>query len=141
MLRLIIVSTLFVAFTLGDHGFPSFHQSSPYKQPSPYKPAPYRPHYDESPKPYSYQYRVNDDYAGLNFGAEENSDAKVVSGSYQVALPDGRLQSVTYTADHYNGYVADVKYQGTPVYPKPSYHPSPYKPSPPSYKHVPVYHN
>lgn len=57
------------------------------------------------------------------------SSGKVVTGSYQVYLPDGRVQTVTYTADHYNGYVADVKYEGTPVYPK--YEPKPYaKPAP-----------
>ena len=50
---------------------------------------------------------------------------KVVTGSYQVYLPDGRVQTVTYTADHHNGYLADVKYEGTPVYPK--YEPKPYK--------------
>ena len=33
---------------------------------------------------------------------------KVVTGSYTVHLPDGRIQTVKYTADHYNGYVADV---------------------------------
>ena len=25
---------------------------------------------------------------------------------------------VNYSADHYNGYVADVKYEGVPVYPE-----------------------
>ena len=53
---------------------------------------------------------------------------KAVSGSYTVALPDGRIQTVTYTADHYNGYVADVSYSGEAVYPK--YEPKPYKPAP-----------
>ena len=48
-----------------------------------------------------------------------------MTGSYQVYLPDGRVQTVTYTADHHNGYLADVKYEGTPVYPK--YEPKPYK--------------
>ena len=45
-------------------------------------------------------------------------------------LPDGRLQTVTYTADHYNGYVADVKYEGKPVYPE-------YKPAP--HPHGPIH--
>jgi hypothetical protein len=41
-----------------------------------------------------------------------------------VALPDGRIQTVTYHADG-NGYVADVQYQGQAVYPevKPVYVP------------------
>jgi len=34
-----------------------------------------------------------------------------------VALPDGRVQTTNYNADFYNGYVADVKYEGTPTYP------------------------
>ena len=92
-------------------------------------PAPYHapaPHYDESPKPYAFQYGVADDYSGAQFNQKETADGKVVSGSYQVALPDGRIQTVTYTADHYNGFVADVKYTGTPVYPKAKpYHPAP----------------
>ncbi len=95
------------------------------------------PHYDESPKPYAYEYGVHDDYSGANFNARESADGKLVTGSYQVYLPDGRVQTVTYTADHYNGYVADVKYEGEPKYPeykqapyKPAPHPAPYKPAP-----------
>merc|ERR1711944_132384 len=90
---------------------------APYHAPAPapyHAPAPY----DESPKPYAFQYGVADDYSGAKFNAQETADGKAVTGSYQVALPDGRIQTVTYTADHYNGYVADVKYEGTPVYPE-----------------------
>ena len=46
-------------------------------------------------------------------------------------LPDGRIQHVKYTADHYNGYVAEVTYEGTPVYPEAK----PYVPAP-----APAYH-
>merc|ERR1719410_1223957 len=84
--------------------------------------------YDETPKPYAFEYGVADDYSGANFHAAETADGKAVAGSYQVHLPDGRVQTVTYTADHYNGYVADVKYEGTAVYPK--YEPKPYHPAP-----------
>ena len=94
--------------------------------PPSYAPA---PTYKEEPKPYAYSYAVKDDYSGANFNAQETADGKAVTGSYQVALPDGRIQTVTYTADHYNGYVADVKYEGTAVFPK--YEPKPaYKPAP-----------
>ena len=113
---------------------------APYHAPAPAygKPA----GYDETPKPYAFEYGVADDYSGANFKAAETADGKAVTGSYQVNLPDGRVQTVTYTADHYNGYVADVSYEGVPHYPeakpyhptpKPAYHPHPapaYKPAP-----------
>ena len=41
----------------------------------------------------------------------------MIQGEYSVALPDGRIQTVTYTADHANGYVAEGSYSGEAVYP------------------------
>jgi hypothetical protein len=81
----------------------------------------------EEPAPYAYEYGVADDYSKAQFQAAETADANgAVSGSYSVALPDGRTQHVKYTADHYNGYVADVSYEGVPVYPEAKpYHPAP----------------
>merc|ERR1711981_439278 len=62
----------------------------------------------ETPEPYTYTYGVADDYSKANFNAAETSDANgVAGGSYSVSLPDGRIQTVTYTADHVNGYVAE----------------------------------
>ena len=58
--------------------------------------------------PYDFSYEVKDEYSGNDFGHAETSDGNVVSGNYFVLLPDGRLQSVTYTADHDSGFVADV---------------------------------
>lgn len=40
-----------------------------------------------------------------------------MKGQYVIALPDGRIQTTSYTADPLNGYVAEVSYTGTPVYP------------------------
>merc|ERR1712026_47959 len=69
--------------------------------------------------PYTYTYAVADDYSKANFNAEETSDgASNVHGSYSVALPDGRIQRVAYTSNGYDGYVVDVTYEGTAVYPE-----------------------
>ena len=35
-----------------------------------------------------------------------------------IALPDGRIQTTKYTADHVGGFVAEVTYQGVAAYPK-----------------------
>jgi len=71
------------------------------------------------PSPYTYEYAVADDYSQAAFNAAETSDgAGTVSGSYSVALPDGRTQHVNYKADGYNGYVAEVTYEGQAVYPE-----------------------
>merc|ERR1712029_1299200 len=79
--------------------------------------------------PYSFTYAVADDYSKSSFNAEESSDgASNVAGSYSVALPDGRIQHVKYTSNGYDGFVADVTYEGTAVYPEevvapaPAYH-------------------
>merc|ERR1711893_50867 len=83
-----------------------------------HKPAAYaEPAYAD--EPYTYQYGVADDYSKANFNAAETGDAAgVVSGSYDVALPDGRTQHVKYTSDNYNGYVADATYEGVAAYPE-----------------------
>merc|ERR1712025_322645 len=89
-----------------------------------------------------FQYGVSDKYSGAQFAQQETADGKAVKGSYQVALPDGRIQTVTYTADHHNGYIAEVTYSGTAQYPEAKpYHPAPkaYKPAPaPVYKAAPA---
>lgn len=120
-------------------GIPAGPPPLPYGAPAPYA----KPHPVEKlpPQPFAYEYGVKDGYSGADFAKNENQDASGnVAGSYVVHLPDGRVQTVTYTADHYNGFVADVKYEGVPQYPpepKAGYgHPAPaYKPAPaPIYK-------
>jgi hypothetical protein len=88
--------------------------------------------YPDEVSPYTYTYAVADDYSKSNFKASETSDgAGNAEGSYTVALPDGRIQTVNYKSDGYNGYVADVSYEGTPVYPEAK----PYAPVPaPAYQ-------
>merc|ERR1719438_449599 len=106
--------------------------------PAYHKPAPYVPE-KLPPQPFAYEYGVADDYSKANFKKSETQDAAgVVTGSFVIALPDGRIQTTTYTADHVNGFVADVTYEGTPVYP-----PEPkegYGHAAPAYKPAPAYH-
>lgn len=120
--------------------------AAPYK-PAPYKPAPapYKPqdpvhpaHYHEEeedypPQPFAYEYGGADS-SGRHFAKTETSDDDgVVRGEYRVELPDGRVQIVTYTADHENGYQADVRYEGEA---KP-YVPEPQEYDQPRQKYVP----
>merc|ERR1711923_1434 len=129
MLRIAAFAALVAVAVAAPAGPPApYHAPAPAYAPAPYHaPAPHPAKYvDEAPKPYAFQYGVADDYSGAKFNAQETADGKAVTGSYQVALPDGRIQTVTYTADHYNGFIADVKYEGTPVYPEAKpYHPAP----------------
>ncbi|KAG7161677.1 cuticle protein 8-like [Homarus americanus] len=78
----------------------------------------YEPAYPSEPLPYHFNYAVHDDYKGTHFGQNEKSDGDAVYGSYTVALPDGRKQTVDYTADHYKGFVAKVSYDGQAKHPK-----------------------
>merc|ERR1712025_838245 len=69
--------------------------------------------------PYNYNYAVADDYSGAAFNKVESNDGNgVVEGSYSVNLPDGRVQTVNYHANDYDGLIADVSYQGTAAYPE-----------------------
>merc|ERR1712080_329037 len=75
--------------------------------------------YPDEVSPYQYQYAVADDYSGSNFQAAETDDGTAArTGSYSVALPDGRTQHVEYTANDIEGYVATVTYDGQAVYPE-----------------------
>jgi len=116
------------------------YDTVPYQQnnyAAPYQPDQYQPvlheavhpaHYQEEeekyePKPFAYEYGGADE-SGRHFAKTETSDDDgVVRGEYRVELPDGRVQIVSYTADHVNGYQADVRYEGEakPYVPEPEY--------------------
>merc|ERR1711970_1088838 len=116
-----------------------------YGAPPAYHPAPaYKPVEKLPPQPYAYEYGVADDYSKANFKKTKTQDAEgKVAGSFTIALPDGRTQTTTYTADHYNGFVAEVTYEGTPVYPpepKEGYgHAAPVYKAAPAYAPAPAY--
>ncbi|CAL4219364.1 unnamed protein product, partial [Meganyctiphanes norvegica] len=75
------------------------------------------PSYEE-PAKYDFNYAVKDDYSGNDFGHNEARNGYDTQGSYYVALPDGRLQKVTYTVNGDSGFVAEVTYEGEAQYPK-----------------------
>ena len=66
-------------------------------------------------------------------------DDLCVTGEYRVELPDGRVQIVSYHADHENGFIADVRYEGE-AHPEPAYHPAPAPYAPAPVAHHAVHH-
>merc|ERR1712203_758063 len=94
---------------------------APYHPPAPYHPAP-APYHEEKlpPQPFAYEYGGADEY-GRHFAKTGTQDEYgVVQGEYRVELPDGRVQIVSYHADHENGFIADVRYEGE-AHPEPVY--------------------
>jgi hypothetical protein len=63
---------------------------------------------------YQFGYAVADSLSGDSKAREETRDGDVVTGSYTVADPDGRIRRVTYTADPVHGFQARVTYDGAP---------------------------
>merc|ERR1711971_379206 len=61
---------------------------------------------------YSFGYSINDVNTGDSKTRQETRDGDVVTGSYSVADPDGRIRTVTYTADSVHGFQAKVTYDG-----------------------------
>merc|ERR1711868_223911 len=102
---------------------PAPYAPAPYAPaPAPYHPAP-APYHEEKipPQPFAYEYGGADEY-GRHFAKTETQDEHgVVKGEYRVELPDGRVQIVSYHADHENGFIADVRYEGE-AHPEPAYH-------------------
>ena len=67
--------------------------------------------------PYHFNYGVEDSYSGAHFNQHESDDGTGVrQGSYSVLLPDGRTQHVNYHTNNYDGYVAEVTYDGHAVH-------------------------
>merc|ERR1711892_111914 len=63
---------------------------------------------------YNFGYSITDSVTGDSKSRQESRDGDVVSGSYSVADPDGRIRTVTYTADDVHGFQAAVTYDGQP---------------------------
>ncbi|CAG0894970.1 unnamed protein product [Cyprideis torosa] len=72
---------------------------------------------DHNTRPqYQFSWNVQDDYAGIDMGHQERREDYDTQGSYRVLLPDGRIQTVTYTVSGDSGYLADVQYSGEARY-------------------------
>merc|ERR1712083_263245 len=67
---------------------------------------------DEVPAQYNFGYSITDSVTGDSKSRQESRDGDAVSGSYSVADPDGRIRTVTYTADALHGFQATVTYDG-----------------------------
>ncbi|KAF2368592.1 Insect cuticle protein [Trinorchestia longiramus] len=65
---------------------------------------------------YAFEYGVRDESSGTLYAHTEFRHGIVTTGQYTVHLPDGRIQTVKYTADH-NGYRATVSYEGLAHHP------------------------
>merc|ERR1712126_365072 len=89
---------------------------NPDNRPSSYGSA---PSYSDVPASYTYDWEVKDDHSNNNYGQNESRDGDKTAGSFYVLLPDGRIQTVTYSVDGYGGYVADITYSGEAKYPEP----------------------
>merc|ERR1712106_1125885 len=85
----VILSCSLLATALGAPAAPAYAPAPVYAQ---------APVYPDLPPVYNYGYAVKDDYSFVNFNANEQRDGYNAQGGYQVSLPDGRTQIVTYTA-------------------------------------------
>ena len=64
------------------------------------------------PADYNFGYSISDVVSGDSKTRQETREGDVVTGSYSVADPDGRIRTVTYTADPVHGFQAKVTYDG-----------------------------
>ncbi|XP_063608177.1 pro-resilin-like [Penaeus indicus] len=123
VLKVLALASLVVAAIARPDGRPAYSYAAP------------TPAY--APTKYNFNYLVNNEPSGNDFGHQEARDGDNTQGSYYVLLPDGRLQKVTYSVNGDSGYVADVTYEGEAQYstPQGSYGPPQpsYKPPTPSY--------
>ncbi|XP_071749392.1 uncharacterized protein [Lepeophtheirus salmonis] len=102
---------------------PAYKPYKPYPPPPPPPPPAYKPYSPYPPPPpppppaanYAYSYAVLDEESDVDIAADELAENGVVSGSYKVVLPDGRIKTVTYTVEGDSGFVADVQFETTPA--------------------------
>ncbi|XP_022906868.2 pro-resilin-like [Onthophagus taurus] len=76
-----------------------------------------RSNYEEHSEPanYNFQYDVQEQHEGTDFGHAETRQGEHAQGRYYVTLPDGRKQTVDYTADE-QGFKPQISYEKTNNY-------------------------
>ncbi|KAJ8718606.1 hypothetical protein PYW08_002843 [Mythimna loreyi] len=74
----------------------------------------------EAPAHYEFSYSVHDGQSGDVKQQQESRAGDAVQGSYSLVQPDGVRRIVDYTSDKVNGFNANVRYEGTPVYSAPA---------------------
>ncbi|KAF2888246.1 hypothetical protein ILUMI_17927 [Ignelater luminosus] len=67
---------------------------------------------------YQFDYGVADHHTGDHHSQKEVRDGDVVHGEYSLHEPDGTVRIVKYTADHKNGFNAQVIRQGHAQHPE-----------------------
>ncbi|XP_014246592.1 cuticle protein 7-like [Cimex lectularius] len=75
-----------------------------------------------APPHYSFEYKVHDEHTGDYKSQHETREGDKVKGFYMLKEPDGTVREVHYTADHKNGFNAEVKRVGQAVHHVPMYH-------------------
>ncbi|XP_037801916.1 pro-resilin-like [Penaeus monodon] len=73
--------------------------------------------YESGEAKYDFQWTVDHEDSGINYGHQEARDGEDTQGSYYVHLPDGRLQTVRFVVEGDDGYVTDVNYDGKARFP------------------------
>ncbi|KAA0189613.1 Cuticle Protein CPR RR Uncl [Hyalella azteca] len=71
----------------------------------------------EQARPYAFEFEVDAPYHGTWHDRREQSSGSLTEGRFRVALPDHRLQTVTYKAKHGQGFLADVLFEQHPDFP------------------------
>ncbi|KAF5307758.1 hypothetical protein FQR65_LT06629 [Abscondita terminalis] len=67
---------------------------------------------------YNFKYGVSDDHTHDHHNQHESRDGDVVHGEYSLHEPDGTIRIVKYTADHKNGFNAEVIKKGHAKHPE-----------------------
>ena len=129
-----IIFAACVATTLAQYAapaYPSHHAAPAYSAPAYSAPKAYAPEPTYAPKPYSFEYSVNDPHTYDVHSQSEHSDGYGnVKGTYSLLEADGSTRVVDYTADSY-GFNAEVK--------KIEGHGHGYSAPAPAYKSAPAY--